>query len=64
MPDAESNAATYLTLDGKVFIAPQFAIAYDKELKNGGSCPDFVALDLPKKEIIIVGYQKPHALQV
>lgn len=31
MSDAESNVATYLTLDGKVFIAPQFAIAYDEK---------------------------------
>ena len=54
MSDAESNVATYLTLDGKVFIAPQFAIAYDEKEQNGGACPDFVALDLPKKEVIIV----------
>lgn len=54
MSDSESNVATYLTLDGKVFIAPQFTIAYDKKLQEGGACPDFVALDLPKKEIVIV----------
>ncbi|BCK75734.1 hypothetical protein AA0242T_1789 [Acetobacter aceti NRIC 0242] len=54
MSDSESNVATYLTLDGKVFIAPQFAIAYDEKLQDGGTCPDFVALDLPKKEVIIV----------
>lgn len=54
MCDWESNVATYLTLDGKVFIAPQFAIAYDKDRREGGSCPDFVALDLENKEIIVV----------
>lgn len=54
MPDHENDIATYLTLDGKVFIAPQFNVAFDKELNEGGSCLDFVALDLGRREVVIV----------
>jgi hypothetical protein len=54
MSDHEHEIATYLTLDGHVFLAPQYNVAYDRELNEGGSCPDFVALDLKAREVIIV----------
>jgi hypothetical protein len=54
MPDHEHAIATYLTLDGHVFLAPQYNVAYDRELNEGGTCPDFVALDLKLREVIIV----------
>lgn len=54
MQDHERDIATYLTLDGHVFLAPQYNVAYDRELDEGGSCPDFVALDLKLRQIIIV----------
>ena len=54
MADYEHDIATYLTLDGHVFLAPQYIIAYDCELNEGGSCPDFVALDFKCCEVIIV----------
>ena len=54
MADFEHDIATFLTLDGHVFIAPQYTIAYDRELQEGGTCPDFVALDLKLREVVIV----------
>lgn len=54
MPDHEHDIATYLTLDGHVFLAPQYNVAYDRELNDGGTCPDFVALDLKLREVVIV----------
>ena len=45
MPDLEQDIAAFLTLDGHVFLAPQYDVAYNHELDEGGSCPDFVALD-------------------
>ncbi len=54
MQNHEHDIATYLTLDGHVFLAPQYNVAYDRELNEGGSWPDFVALDLKLREIIIV----------
>jgi hypothetical protein len=54
MPDHEHDIATYLTLDGHVFLAPQYNVAYDRDLNEGGACPDFVALDLKLREVIIV----------
>lgn len=54
MSDHEQDIATYLTLDGHVFLAPQYKVAYDRELNDGGTCPDFVALDLKLREVIIV----------
>ena len=54
MLDHENDIATYLTLDGHVFLAPQYNIAYDRELNEGGACPDFVALDLKLREVIVV----------
>lgn len=32
----ESAIAEFLTADGRVFIAPQFEIAFDREHKDGG----------------------------
>ena len=52
MDGIEIDIATYLTIDGQVFIAPQFDIKW--EMNEGGSCPDFVALDFSCKEIVIV----------
>jgi len=54
VPDHEGDIATFLTLDGKVFIASQFNVAFDKELNEGGSCPDFVTLDFGESEIVVV----------
>ena len=54
MSDHEHDIATYLTLDGHVFLAPQYNVAYSRELNEGGACPDFVALDLKHREVIIV----------
>ncbi len=34
----EADVATYLTADGQVFLAPQYNIAFDQELNEGGSC--------------------------
>jgi hypothetical protein len=54
MSDHEHDIATYLSLDGHVFLAPQYNVAYDNELNEGGACPDFVALDLKLREVVIV----------
>lgn len=50
---AEHLVATYLTQGGKVFIAPQYSIPGPG---GGGewSCPDFVALDFEKREVVVV----------
>ncbi len=52
MDGTEIDIATYLKIDGQVFIAPQLDIKW--EMNEGGSCPDFVALDFSCKEIVIV----------
>jgi hypothetical protein len=54
MDAVEGLVALYLTQGGKVFISPQYDIAYSTEERDGGSCPDFVALDMSKREIVIV----------
>ena len=54
MSEHEHDIAMYLTLDGYVFLAPQYNIIYDRGLNDGGSCPDFVAIDLKLREVIIV----------
>jgi len=54
MPDLEQDIAAFLTLDGHVFLAPQYDVAYNHELDEGGSCPDFVALDMKKREVVVV----------
>lgn len=50
----EALVARYLTAGGRVFIAPQFAIKHDPELNEGGSEPDFIAIDLVSREVAIV----------
>lgn len=50
----ESLVELYITRGGKVFVSPQYDIAYDKEAKEGGACPDIVALDMEKREVVIV----------
>ena len=52
MDGLETSIATYLTIDGRVFIAPQFDIKW--EMNEGGSCPDFVALDFGCNEVVVV----------
>ena len=44
----------YLTICGSVFIAPQYALAFNKDHEDGGSCPDFVALDFSRRQIVVV----------
>jgi hypothetical protein len=50
---AEQVVATYLTRGGKVFIVPQYGIPAPGS-KGDWSCPDFVALDFEKREVIVV----------
>lgn len=50
---AEQIVATYLTRGGTVFIAPQYAIPSPNG-KGDWACPDFVALDFDKREIVVV----------
>jgi hypothetical protein len=52
MDSSEAAIATYLTVDGQVFIAPQYDIKW--EMNEGGTCPDFVALDFSCAEVVIV----------
>lgn len=52
MSNFETDVATYLTIDGQVFIAPQFDIKW--EMNEGGTCPDFLALDFSCKDAVIV----------
>src|ERR1700712_2472359 len=49
---SEDAIVSYLTIDGQVFIAPQFEI--QGETDDGRSCPDFVVLDFRRREILIV----------
>jgi hypothetical protein len=50
---AEQVIATYLTRGGKVFIIPQYGIPAPGS-KGDWSCPDFVALDFEKREVVVV----------
>ena len=50
---AEQIVATYLTRGGKVFIAPQYAIP-NPHGRGDWSCPDFVALDFERSEVVVV----------
>jgi hypothetical protein len=50
---AEQVVATYLTRGGKVFIIPQYAIP-DPGSAGDWSCPDFVALDFERREVVVV----------
>ncbi len=50
----EVDIEFYLTIDGKVFLAPQYNIAFEPAYKVGGACPDFVALDWGASNVVIV----------
>lgn len=52
MAQFEEQIATYLTIGGTVFIAPQYEIDFDGT--DGGASPDFVALDLGTKQVVVV----------
>jgi hypothetical protein len=52
MDGLEADIATYLTIDGQVFIAPQYDIKW--EMNEGGTCPDFIALDFSCREVVVV----------
>ena len=54
MANHEEDIATFLTLDGHVFLAPQYNIAFDRTLNDGGATPDFVAIDLKLREVVVV----------
>jgi hypothetical protein len=45
---AEQVVGTFLTQGGKVSISPGYNVG------NGWSCPDFVALDFDKHEVVVV----------
>jgi hypothetical protein len=50
----ESLVELYLTRGGRVFISPQYDVAYNKNEREGGACPDILALDTEKKEVVVV----------
>ncbi len=50
----ESLVELYLTRGGKVFVSPQYDVAYDKNEREGGACPDILALDMKEKEVVVV----------
>jgi hypothetical protein len=50
----EVDIELYLTIDGQVFLAPQYNIAFEPAYGVGGACPDFVALDWRCKNVVIV----------
>lgn len=50
---AEPLIARFLTQGGKVFIVPQYGIPSDSPNADW-ACPDFVALDFEKREIVVV----------
>ncbi len=52
--DAQSEPLVgFLTQGGKVFIVPQYAIPSDNP-RGDWACPDFVALDFERHEIVVV----------
>ena len=55
----ESLVGLYLTRDGKVFISPQYDIAYHHDARDGGTCPDIVALDMERKGVVVVEITPP-----
>jgi hypothetical protein len=57
---AELLVAQYLTTGGEVFISPQYDVKFNKENKTGGSAPDFVAIDLKRREIVVVEVTTGH----
>jgi hypothetical protein len=50
----ESLIELYLTRGGRIFVSPQYDVAYDTTTREGGSCPDIVALDIVEKEVVVV----------
>jgi hypothetical protein len=50
----EADVAVYLTMDGQVFLAPQYNVVFESEHGEGGACADFVALDWRRKHVVIV----------
>jgi hypothetical protein len=52
----ENLVEQFLTVDGRVFVCPQYNIEWNSDLKEGGASPDFVALDLSPdpREVVIV----------
>lgn len=51
---AEAMVMEYLTRNGLAFVCPQFSIAWDKERRDGGSCPDLLAIDLKNRDVAVV----------
>jgi hypothetical protein len=49
MSDHEHDIATYLTLDGHVFLAPQYNVAYDRDLNDGGALAGYEAMAMIRK---------------
>jgi hypothetical protein len=62
MDEIESLIQGFLTQGGSVFVSAQFNVAWDAEARNGGSCPDFVALDFEKKQPVVVEVTRAHDL--
>lgn len=56
MDNFEALVERFLTCDGKVFVAPQYDIRWNREAKTGGDCPDFVAIDESRspREVVVV----------
>jgi hypothetical protein len=50
----ESLVLTHLTSLEGLFVRPQFDIAWDKDAREGGSCPDFVAIDPIRPGLILI----------
>lgn len=50
----EDAIAKYLSCNGRAFICPQYTIAWDPVHQDGGSCPDFVALDFQNRDAVVV----------
>jgi hypothetical protein len=63
MDNLESVIQDFLTLGGSVFVSPQFNVAWDREAAQGGSSPDFVALDFVKKHFVIVEVTTKYSLK-
>ena len=50
----ESLVELFLTRGGRVFVSPQYDIPFSDQERDGGSCPDFVALDFARSEVVVV----------
>jgi len=52
----EDIVQLFLTADSRVFVCPQYAVAWDQDRLEGGSSPDFVAIDLRStpREVVVV----------